>query len=150
MAGKRSEAVQAAHDRLRHRLEGQLRIVQAFVRAEEQLTAAQEARRAVEAENQTRLQALMDENQARVADADESIRSRKTERAETLAALAVVVNDDDETAALVNLTPGDVRRARRSVPAEQARKAATQASRRQPAAPTPNPARNPPAPTAAK
>ena len=77
MAGRRSDAVQAAHDRLRQRLEGQLRIVQAFVRAEEQLTAAKEARKALEAENQARLDALAAENQARVAQADEAIRSRK-------------------------------------------------------------------------
>jgi len=132
MAGRRSDAVQAAHDRLRHRLEGQLRIVQAFVRAEQQLTAAQEARKAVEADNQARLQALVAENQARVAQADEAIRTRKAERAETLAGLAVVVNDDDETAALVNVSPGDVRAARRSVPAKRARDVAAKAGRRQP------------------
>ena len=132
MAGRRSDAVQAAHNRLRQRLEGQLRIVQAFVRAEEQLTAAQEARKAVEAENQARLEALAAENQARVAQADEAIRSRKTERAETLAGLAVVVNDDDETAALVSVSPGDVRAARRSVPAKRARDVAAKAGRRQP------------------
>ncbi len=132
MAGRRSDAVQAAHDRLRQRLEGQLRIVQAFVRAEAQLTAAQDARKAVEAENQAKLDALAAENQARVAQADETIRSRKTERAETLAGLAVVVNDDDETAALVNVSPGDVRAARRSVPAKRARDVAAKAGRRQP------------------
>ena len=132
MAGRRSDAVQAAHDRLRHRLEGQLRIVQAFVRAEQQLTAAQEARKAVEADNQARLQALVAENQARVAQADEAIRTRKAERAETLAGLAVVVNDDDETAALVSVSPGEVRAARRSVPAKRARDVAAKAGRRQP------------------
>jgi len=62
----------------------------------------------------------------------EAIRTRKTERAETLAGLAVVVNDDDETAALVNVSPGDVRAARRSVPAKRARDVAAKAGRRQP------------------
>ena len=132
MAGRRSDAVQAAHNRLRQRLEGQLRIVQAFVLAEEQLTAAKEARKTVEGENEARLQVLVAENQARVAQADETIRTRKTERAETLAGLAVVVNDDDETAALVNVSPGEVRAARRSVPAKRARDIAAKAARRQP------------------
>ena len=131
MAGRRSDAVQAAHDRLRQRLEGQLRIVQAFVRAEEQLTAAQDARKTLEAENQARMQALAAENQARVAKADEAIRTRKTERAETLAGLAVVVNDDDETAALASVSPGEVRAARRSVPAKRARDIAAKTARRQ-------------------
>ena len=81
MAGKRSDAVQAAHDRLRQRLEGQLRIVQAFVRADEQLTAAQEARKTVEAENQARLQVLVAENQTRVAQADDTIRTLYVESA---------------------------------------------------------------------
>jgi len=132
MGGKRSDAIQAAHDRLRQRLEGQLRIVQAFVRAEQQLTAALDARKTLEAENQTRLQALAAENQTRVAKADETIRTRKTERAETLAGLAVIVNDDDETAALANVSPGDVRSARRSVPAQRARDVAAKTGRRQP------------------
>jgi len=66
--------------------------VQAFVRAEQQLTAAQDARKALEADNQAKLQTLAAENLARVAKADEVIRTRKTERTATLAGLAVIVN----------------------------------------------------------
>lgn len=150
MAGRRSEAVQAAHDRLRLRVEGQLRIVQAFFRAEELLTAAQEQRAAVDAENQARLEAVQAENRARVAEADEAVRSRKAERVEVLAGLAVVVNDDEESAALANVSPGDVRAARRAVPADRARQVAAKAGRSQPAGPSTNGARKPAAPTPAK
>jgi len=129
MAGRRSDAVQAAHERLRDRLEGQLRIVESFVGAEEQLGAAQKRRRAVEEENQARLEAVQAENRVRVADADEAIRARKAERAEALAGLAVVVNNDEETAALVNVSPGEVRAARRAVPVERAREVAARAGK---------------------
>lgn len=129
VAGKRSSAVQAAHQRLRHRLEDQLRLVQAFVRAEEQVAAARERRKAVEAENDARLRAVQAENEARVGEADEALRARKAARAEALAALAVVVNDEDETAALVDVSAGEVRAARRAVPAERAREVAAKAGR---------------------
>jgi len=149
MAGKRSDAIQAAHERLRERLEGQLRIVESFVRAQEQLTGAQKRRRAVEEENQARLEALQAENRARVSDADEAIRARKAGRAEALAGLAVVVNNDDETATLVNVSPAEVRAARRAVPVERAREVAARAGKRESAAPSTNGARKrPTAPTA--
>ena len=143
MAGKRSDAVQAAHERLRERLEGQLRIVESFVRAEEQLGAAQTRRGAVEEENQARLEAVQAENRARVAVADEAIRARKAERAETLAGLAVVVNNDEETATLVSVSPAEVRAARRAVPVERAREVAATAGKRSAAAPSTNGARKP-------
>ena len=129
MAGKRSDAVQAARERLRRSLEGQLRVVQTFVRAEEDLVGAQERRKAVEAENEARIGAVQAENQARVAKAEEAIRTRKAARAEALAGLAVVVNDDEETAALADVSVGDVRSARRAVPAGRAREVAAKAGR---------------------
>ena len=143
MAGKRSDAVQAARERLRRSLEGQLRIVQAFVGAEEDLVAAQERRKAVEAENEARISAVQAENQTRVAEAEESIRARKAARAEALAGLAVVVNDDEETAALADVSVGDVRAARRAVPAGRAREVAAKAGRPTTAAASRNGARKP-------
>lgn len=143
MAGKRSDAVQAARERLRKSLEGQLRIVQAFVRAQEDLVGAQERRRAVEAENEARIRAVQAENQARVAEAEEAIRARKAARAEALAGLAAVVNDDEETAALADVTVGDVRAARRAVPVGRAREVAAKAGRSPTGSTSTNRARKP-------
>ena len=149
MAGKRSDAVQAARERLRRSLEGQLRIVQAVVRAEEDLVGAQERRKAVEAENEARISAVQAENQARVAEADEVIRARKAARAEALAGLAVVVNDDEETAALADVPVGDVRAARRAVPVGRAREVAATAGRPGAAAPASSNGARKPTPAAA-
>jgi len=91
--------------------------VEAFVRADEQVGAAQD-----------RLKTVLAENQAKVATAEEAIDQRKRERAEALAGLAVVVNDDEETAGLASVTVAEVRAARRAVPAARAREVATGAS----------------------
>ena len=149
MAGKRSGAVQAAHERLRSRLEGQMRIVESFVRAEEQLEAAQRRVRAVQEENEARAKAVQEENLVRVRQAEEAVRARKGERAEALAGLAVVVNDDDETASLVDVSPTEVRAARRAVPAARAREVAAQGARKAPAGSS-NGSRRSPAPPADK
>jgi len=119
MPGKKSDAVLAAQAKLRQRVDRQLLVVEAFIRANQQVDAAQ-----------ARLKAIEDENQARTAAAQEAIAARKRERAETLAGLAVVVNDDDETAGLVDVTVAEVRSARRAVSADRAREVATKAARR--------------------
>ena len=138
MGGKRSDAFQAAQERLRQRLDGQLRIVQAFVKATEQLEVAER-----------RVRAVQEENLVRVRQAEEAVRTRKGERAEALAGLAAVVNDDDETASLVEVSPAEVRAARRSVPTARAREIVAQAARKAPAASS-NGSRRPPAATASK
>ncbi len=119
MPGKKSDAVLAAQAKLRQRVDRQLLVVEAFIRANQQVDAAQ-----------ARLKAIEEENQARTAAAEEAIGARKRERAETLAGLAVVVNDDDETAGLVDVTVAEVRSARRSVSADRAREVAARAARR--------------------
>ena len=149
MGGKRSDAFQAAQERLRQRLDGQLRIVQAFVKATEQLEVAERRVRTVQEENEARVKALQEENLVRVRQAEEAVRTRKGERAEALAGLAAVVNDDDETASLVEVSPAEVRAARRSVPTARAREIVAQAARKAPAASS-NGSRRPPAATASK
>ena len=119
MPGKKSDAVLAAQARLRQRVDRQLLVFEAFIRANQQVEAAQ-----------ARLKAIVEENHARTAAAEEAIGARKRERAETLAGLAVVVNDDDETAGLVDVTVAEVRSARRSVSADRAREVAARAARR--------------------
>jgi len=119
VSGKKSDAVLAAQAKLRQRVDRQLLVVEAYIRANQQVDAAQ-----------ARLKAVEEENQARVAAAENEIGARKRERAETLAGLAVVVNDDAETAGLVELTVAEVRSARRSVSADRAREVAAKAARR--------------------
>jgi len=119
MAGRKSEAVKAAQARLRQRVEGQLLVVEAFVRADKQVQAARD-----------RLKAVLAENEARVAAAEGAIGQAKRGRAEMLAGLAAMVNDDDEAAALVEVPLAEVRAAKRAVPAERARDVAAEASRR--------------------
>jgi len=71
------------------------------------------------------MKTVIAENQAKVVAAEEAIHERKHERAEALAGLAVVVNDDEETAGLAGVTLAEVRSARRAVPAARAREVAT-------------------------
>jgi len=118
MAGKKSDAVLAAQAKLWQRVDRQLLVVEAFIRANQQVDAAH-----------ARLKTIEEENQARAAEAEEAIGARKRERAETLAGLAMVVNDDDETAGLVDVTVAEVRSARRSVSADRAREVAARAAR---------------------
>jgi hypothetical protein len=108
---------------VRQRVAGQLFVVEAFVRADEQVQAAQD-----------RLKAVLVENKARVAAAEGDIGQAKRGRAEMLAGLAAIVNDDDETAALVEVSVAEVRAAKRAVPAERAREVAARAARRPAAA----------------
>jgi len=138
MAGRKSEAIKAAQARLRQRVEGQLLVVEAFVRADKQVQAAQD-----------RLKAVVAENQARVEAAEEQIGQTKRGRAEMLAGLAAMVNDDDEAAALVEVGVAEVRAAKRAVPAERARETAAKASRR-PLATASRGARKPAAPAKGK
>ena len=138
VAGRKSEAVKAAQARLRQRVEGQLLVVEAFVRADEQVEAAQD-----------RLKAVLAENEARVTAAEGDIGQAKRARAEMLAGLAAMVNDEDEAAVLVEVSVAEVRAAKRAVPVERAREAAAQASRR-PTSPAANGARKPAAPAKTK
>lgn len=124
--------------RLRHRVEGQLLVIEAFVRADGQVDAAQD-----------RLKAVVAENEARVKAAEEQIGEAKRGRAELLAGLAAVVNDEDEAAALVEVSVAEVRAAKRAVPAARAREAAARASRR-PAGAAANGTRKPATPAQAK
>ena len=89
------------------------------VRADEQVVAAQE-----------RLKTLVAENEARVAAPEGDIGQAKRGRAEMLAGLAAIVNDDDEAAVLVEVPVAEVRAAKRAVPVERARQVAAKASRR--------------------
>ena len=129
MASKRTAAVRAAQTRLRERLEGQLRAVDAIGRADEQVEAARQHLVNVRADNQTRLAALRQENNARVTTAEETIGLRRQARAEALAGLAVMVNDDTETASLAGVAVSEVRTARKTIPVERAREVATAAAR---------------------
>jgi len=122
---------------LRQRVEGQLLVVEAFVRTDEQIEAAQD-----------RLRAVVAENQARVAAAEGDIGQAKRRRAEMLAGLAAMVNDDDEAAALVEVSVAEVRAAKRAVPADRARDVAAMASRRP--GPAAKPATKPAVPAKAK
>jgi len=119
VAGRKSEAIKAAQARLRQRVEGQLLVVEAFVGADEQVQAARDRLKAVVAENQTRVEV-----------AEEQIGQAKRGRAEMLAGLAAIVNDDDEAAALVEVSVAEVRAAKRAVPVERARDVAARAARR--------------------
>lgn len=116
-AGRKSDAVLAAQARLRQRVEGQILAWRRSSGADEQVGAAQD-----------RLQSVLAENQVKVATAEEAIVSRKRERAEALAGLAMVVNDEQETAGLAGVIVGEVRAARRAVPAARAREVAAQGS----------------------
>ncbi len=138
MAGRKSEAVKAAQARLRQRVEGQLLVVEAFVRADGQVEAAQD-----------RLKAVVAENEARVAAAEGDIGRAKRGRAEMLAGLAAIVNDEDEAAVLVEVPVAEVRAAKRAVPVERAREVAAKASRR-PSGAAANGVRKPAAPAKAK
>ena len=119
---------------MRQRVEGQLLVVEAFVRTDEQVEAAQD-----------RLKAVIAENEARVTAAEGDIGHAKRARAEMLAGLAAIVNDDNETAVLVEVPVAEVRAAKRAVPVKQAREVAGQASRR-PSAAAANGATKPAAP----
>jgi len=123
---------------LRQRVEGQLLVIEAFVRADEQVEAAQH-----------RLKAVVAENEPRVTAAEGDIGKAKRARAEMLAGLAAIVNDDDEAAVLVEVPVAEVRAAKRAVPVERARQAAAKASRR-PSAAAANGARKPAAPAKGK
>ena len=129
MASKRTAAVRAAQTRLRERLEGQLRAVDAIGRADEQVQAAQERLAGVRADNDARLATLRRENEARVAAAEDTISLRRLARAEALAGLAVMINDDEETASLAGVAVSEVRTARKTIPVERAREVATAAAR---------------------
>ena len=113
--------MQAAQDRLRNRVTNQMAVVKAYVEAEQQLDSAER-----------RLLQLVAENDAKVAAAKEHIENIKRNRSESLATLAVLLNDDDETAALIAISVSEVHAAKRAVSEKRARQLAARAGRNRP------------------
>lgn len=102
MTSAASATSQARQQRLRARLIGRARLIDAYQHACEQVTAAEEQAAAVTG------------NQVRTAAAQATIRRRRTERATALVALAKLVGDDELTGQLAGVAASQVRTARRT------------------------------------